>query len=119
MWAGAGRRRSPGPACGRAAPVTGLDRPPPARRRRSPSRAGGRRCPPATTLGLPRSLLARQLRVHGGPLPWIAADDKDAIEGLDAAAQAGEPVAGGIGAARAVVVDLDDQAPALVEQRDA
>src|SRR5215218_6822704 len=118
MWVGAGRRRSPGPACGRPAPVTGLDRPRPARRRRSPSRAGGRRCPPATTLGLPRSLLARQLRVHGGPLPWVTEDDKDSIQRLDARAQPGEPAPVGVRTARAVVVDLDDQPPGLLEERD-
>ena len=42
--------------------------------------------------------------MHGGPLPWIAADDKDSIQRLDARAQPGQTAAVDVSPSRAFVV---------------
>ena len=74
------------------------------------ARAAARRCPRAAAPGPRRSRPARQLRADGRPLARLARDDQRAVERLDAVAQAGQPAARGVGAARAVVGDLDDAA---------
>ena len=94
-------------------------RPRPGRRRRCPARAGARRSPRAAAPGPRRSPPAWQLRAHGRPAAGGAGDRQGAVERGDAMAQAHQPGAGRVGAARAVVAHLDDQPVAVVGELDA